>query len=266
MDVQYIKNSLSQSVSINANSTALDLATLLKLTAPDEALCCLINGALCDMSTPLNQGDTIEILSFDHPKGKEVFWHTATHVLAQAIVRLWPESCPTIGPAIEEGFYHDFANLTISDEDFPRIEEEMQRIIKENFKPERKIFASPKEMAHLLKGNPYREELVQEFASAGSQLIGYQQGEYFSPCLGPHLPTLGKIKAFTILKTSGAYWRGDATKAMLTRIYGIAYPDRHMLQEYLHRINDAHEAVLAHTGPVIASMIDGCWAISPQTL
>jgi threonyl-tRNA synthetase len=249
MDVQVIQNSRSQSVSVAANSTALDLATSLKLTAPNEALCCLINGQLCDMSTPLHQNDTVEILSFDHPKGKEVFWHTATHVLAQAVVRLWPEAHPTIGPAIEEGFYHDFANLTISDEDFPRIEEEMQRIIKENYKPERKIFASPKEMSSLLKGNPYREELVQEFASAGSQLVGYQQGEYFSPCLGPHLPSLGKIKAFKILKTSGAYWRGDATKAMLTRIYGIAYPDKKQLQEYLYRIEEAKKRDHKVLGP-----------------
>ena len=249
MDVQCIQNSHRQSVALEATATASDLAALLKRTAPNEALCCLINGTLCDMSTPLHQGDTVEILSFDHPKGKEVFWHTATHVLAQAVVRLWPEAKPTIGPAIDEGFYHDFADLTISDEDFPRIEEEMKRIISENFKTERKTFASFKEIAPFLKGNPYREELVQEFAQAGSQLVGYQQGEYFSPCLGPHLPSLGKIKAFKILKTSGAYWRGDATKPMLTRIYGIAYPDRHQLQEYLTRIEEAKKRDHKILGP-----------------
>jgi threonyl-tRNA synthetase len=249
MDIQLIQGSRKQPVSVAERATAADLALTLKLTAPEEALCCIINGALCDLVTPLHNNDTVEILSFEHPKGKEVFWHTAAHVLAQAVVRLWPEAYPTIGPAIDEGFYHDFANLTISDQDFPRIEEEMVKIIKEDFRPERRIFNNPEEMSKLLGGNPYREELVREFSSAGSQLVGYMQGEYFSPCLGPHLPNVGKISAINVLKTSGAYWRGDSSKAMLTRIYGVAYPDARLLKEYLYRVEEAKKRDHKVLGP-----------------
>ena len=249
MHIQLIQGSQKQSMTVAPAATCADLAVTLKLTSPANALCCLINGTLCDLATPLHEGDSIEILSFDHPKGKEVFWHTSAHVLAQAVVRLYPEAHPTIGPAIDEGFYHDFANLTISEEDFPRIEEEMRRIVKENFRPERRVFATPEEMVPLLNKNPYREELIKEFALAGSELVGYSQGEYFSPCLGPHLPAVGKIHSLKILKTSGAYWRGDATKPMLTRIYGTAFPDKQMLQEYLHRIEEAKKRDHKVLGP-----------------
>ncbi len=249
MQIQLIQGSRKQPMTVGHPSTSADLALTLKLTAPEEAVCCLINGVLCDLNTPLNENDVVEILSFDHPKGKEVFWHTAAHVLAQAVVRLWPEAHPTIGPAIEEGFYHDFANLTISDEDFPRIEAEMEKILKENLAPTRRVFDKPDDMASLLKGNPYREELVNEFASAGSQLVGYVQGEYFSPCLGPHLPLVGKIQAIKILKTSGAYWRGDSSKAMLTRIYGAAFPEKRLLKEYLHRVEEAKKRDHKILGP-----------------
>lgn len=249
MDITLVARGHNQRINVENQITAADLAVSQHITAPNEGCCCLINGQLHDMSTPIHENDTVEILSFDNPKARDVFWHTAAHVLAQAVVRLWPEACPTFGPAIEEGFYHDFANLTISDEDFPKIEEEMNKILKENFKPERKTFSSPDEMASLLKGNPYREELVAELASEGSVLVGYQQGEYFSPCLGPHLPNVGKIKAIKLVKTSGAYWRGDASKAMLTRIYGIAYPDRKMLQEYLHQIEEAKKRDHKILGP-----------------
>lgn len=249
MQVQFVKNSQKQSLVLPSGSTGSDLASTLKMTAPHEALCCLVNGRTCDLSVVLNEGDTVEFVSFEERAGKDVFWHTAAHVLAQAVVRLWPEAQPTIGPAIDEGFYHDFANVTISDEDFPRIEEEMQKIIQSNFRPERLEFERAEDMMERLKDNPYRQELVKEFAFAGSTLVGYSQGEYFSPCLGPHLPNVGKIKAFKILKTSGAYWRGDASKAVLTRIYGIAFPDRKLLQEYLHRIEEAKKRDHKVLGP-----------------
>jgi len=249
MQIQLIQSSRKQPVTLPPNATGTDLATTLKLTAPAEALCCLINGTACDLGTSLNEGDTVELLSFDTPKGRDVFWHSSAHVLAQAVLRLFPDAQPTIGPAIDEGFYYDFANLTLSDEDFPRIEEEMQKIIQTNVKPVRHVIDNPEEMEGHFKGNPYKLELIREFSAAGSMLTGYSQGEFFDLCRGPHLPSVGKIKAIKILKTSGAYWRGDATKAMLTRIYGISFPDRKLLQEYLHRIEEAKKRDHKVLGP-----------------
>lgn len=249
MQIHLIQNARTQPITLSSNATGTDLASTLKLTAPSDALCCLINGNSCDLETPLHEGDTVEFLSFDHPKGRDVFWHSSAHVLAQAVLRLFPDAKPTIGPAIEEGFYYDFANLTISDEDFHRIEEEMQKIIQSNLKPVRHVFDNPEEIFSRFKDNKYKLELVKEFSSEGSTLTGYSQGEFFDLCRGPHLPNIGKIKAVKILKTSGAYWRGDATKDMLTRIYGISFPDRKLLQEYLHKVEEAKKRDHKVLGP-----------------
>ncbi len=249
MQIQLVQNGRAQPITLSPQATATDLAATLKLTAPADALCCLINTIACDLSTPLHDGDRVEFLSFDHPVGKDVFWHSSAHVLAQAVLRLFPEAKSTIGPAIDEGFYYDFADLTISDDDFHRIEEEMRRIIQSNLKPVRHVFTDPREMAERFKGNPYKLELIKEFSSSGATLTGYSQGEFFDFCRGPHLPTVGKIKAVKILKTSGAYWRGDATKDMLTRIYGISFPDRAMLQDYLHKVEEAKKRDHKILGP-----------------
>src|SRR5579872_2332691 len=120
--------------------TAKEAAEKLHLTAPDQAISVSINGLLKDLSTPLNEGDEVQFWGFNDPLGKEVFWHTSAHVLAQAIMRLWPTAIPTIGPPIEHGFYYDFGNLTISDEDFAKIEKEVETILSENHKTERMEF------------------------------------------------------------------------------------------------------------------------------
>ncbi len=249
MQIHLIQNARKQPITLPPNATGTDLAATLKLTAPAEALYCVINENPSDLQTPLNEGDCVEFVSFDHPTGKDVFWHSSAHVLAQAVLRLFPEAKPTIGPAIDEGFYYDFANLTISDEDFQRIEEEMQKIIQSNFKPVRHVFDNPDEMVARFKDNPYKLELIKEISTAGSKLTGYEQGEFFDFCRGPHLPNVGKIKAIKILKTSGAYWRGDSTKDMLTRIYGISFPDRKLLQEYLHKVEEAKKRDHKVLGP-----------------
>ncbi|MCK4934935.1 MAG: threonine--tRNA ligase, partial [Simkaniaceae bacterium] len=162
----------------------------------------------------------------------------SAHVLAQAILRLYPEALPTIGPPIAEGFYYDFANLSISEDDFPIIEKEIQKIIKENHQIERHVFKDKKEAIDAFKNNPYKKALIESFEDT-SELTGYKQGEFFDLCRGPHLYNLGKIKAFKLLKTSGAYWRGDAKNEMLTRIYGISFPDRLLLKDYLHFLSEA---------------------------
>jgi len=228
-------------------STAKDAADRLHLTAPEQAVAVSINGTLRDLSWPLKTGDELLFLNFDDPQGKEVFWHTSAHVLAQAVMRIWPDVKPTIGPAIENGFYYDFANLTISEADFDRIEKEVEKIIGENHKPQRIEFATKNEAKESFKDNPYKCELIDSFTE--EPISAYSQGEFSDLCRGPHLGGLNKIKAFKVLKNSGAYWRGDSKREMLTRIYGISFPDKKRLKDYLQMLEEAKKRDHKIVGP-----------------
>lgn len=219
-------------------SSAKDLANQLNLKGPEQALAVNINGKNVDLATPLNDGDLVIFWSFDDREGKEIFWHTSAHVLAQAVLRIYPDAKPTIGPPIETGFYYDFADLNISENDFEKIENEMKKIVKENYQSEREVFNTKNEAKSSFAGNPYKCEMIDGF-SEEEELSGYRQGEFFDLCRGPHLPNLGKIKAFKLTKTSGAYWRGNSENEMLTRIYGVSFPDRALLKEYLHQMEEA---------------------------
>lgn len=230
-------------------STPKDVAEKLHLTAPEQAVTVSVNGRLRDFSSPLKEGDEVIFLNFDDPQGKEVFWHTSAHVLAQAILRLWPSAQPTIGPPIEQGFYYDFGNLTISDEDFGKIEKEVEAILNENYKTERLEFANKNEARSAFEKNPYKCELIESFAE--TPISAYRQGEFFDLCRGPHMAALNKIKAFKILKTSGAYWRGDSKREMLTRIYAISFPDRKRLKEYLQMLEEAKKRDHKIIGPAL---------------
>ena len=233
-------------VELPSAATAKDLAEKLNLRDPGQALAANINGVVRDLSTPLEDGDKVILYDFDSPAGKEVFWHTSAHVLAQAILRLYPEAKPTIGPPIEHGFYYDFANLEISESDFPAIEAESAKIIKENHQTKRYVFENKQEALERFKDNPYKVELIQEFDGL---ITGYEQGEFFDLCRGPHLPALGKIKAFKVMKTSGAYWRGDSEREMLTRVYAISFPDRTQLKDYLFMLLEAKKRDHKILGP-----------------
>lgn len=243
--IVYYQNSTHE---LPQNSTARDLAEKLNLRGPSESIAAIINGKTVDLSTPLSEGDKVELVHFDSPLGKEIFWHSSAHVLAQAILRLFPQAKPTIGPAIENGFYYDFANLTVSEEDFGRIEEEVEKVIKENFRPERCVLKSKKEAKEQFANNPFKREIIEELKE-GDLITAYRQGEFFDLCRGPHMPSLGKIKAFKLLKTSGAYWRGDAKKQMLTRLYGISFPDRKLLKDYLQLLEEAKKRDHKVLGP-----------------
>jgi threonyl-tRNA synthetase len=225
-----------KSIELPPNSSAKELADSLNLREPHQAVACKINGTLKDLSTPLLEGDTVEFFDFDTKEGKELFWHSSAHILAQAILRLYPNALPTIGPPIENGFYYDFGNLTISEEDFPKIEKEAQKIIQENHKTHRIVFQSKEEAIEAFKENPYKVELIKSF---DGEISGYKQGEFFDLCRGPHLFSLGKVKAFKILKTSGAYWHADKNNEMLTRIYGISFPSKEQLKQYLDLLEEA---------------------------
>jgi threonyl-tRNA synthetase len=234
-------------IELPEGSTAKDLADKINLKGPHQALGAHLNGKTVDLSHPLQDGDTVILWNFEDPQGKEIFWHTSAHVLAQAVLRLWPNAKPTIGPPIENGFYYDFADLTISDTDFERIEKEMQAIIEENYQSKREVFGSKEDALKTFASNKYKVELINSFQD--ELLTGYRQGEFFDLCRGPHLFNLGKIKALKIMKTAGAYWRGDANNEMLTRIYAITFPDRKMLKEYLYILEEAKKRDHKILGP-----------------
>lgn len=226
-------------VDIAEGASALDLALKLNLSSPHQAIAAYINGELKDLTTELFEKDQVKFLSFDDDEGKKIFWHSSAHALAQAVKRLWPEAEPTIGPAIEHGFYYDFANLDISEKDFPLIEKEVKKIIAENYKPQKITFGSSSEALQKFSDNKYKKELIEEYKN--DILTAYQQGEFVDLCRGPHLPHLSKIKAFKVLKTSGAYWRGDSKKEMLTRIYAISFPERKQLVDFLTLLEEAQK-------------------------
>lgn len=243
-----IKLKDNTSIELPEGSTAKDLADKINLKEPNQAIGASINGTAKDLATPLKDGDSVLFWNFEDPKGKEIFWHTSAHVLAQAVLRLYPDAKPTIGPPIENGFYYDFANLHISDEDFEKIEKEMKKVVSENFVSERETFASKQEALKAFSDNRYKCEIIDEVA-AENELSAYRQGEFYDLCRGPHLFSLGKIKALKVLKTSGAYWRGDAQNEMLTRIYAISFPDRQQLKEYLRQLEEAKKRDHKIIGP-----------------
>lgn len=228
----------SQILELKEGAHGYDVSEKLNLREPHQSLAILINGEIKDLATPLHDEDLVSLVHFEDPAGREIFWHTSAHVLAQAILRLYPKAQPTIGPPIDQGFYYDFGNLSLSDEDFPLIEKEVQKILKENYRPKRHVFKNKEEAIHYFAHNPYKKELIEGF-DPKAPLTAYEQGEFFDLCRGPHLPSLGKIKAFKVLKTSGAYWKGDSKNAMLTRVYAISFPDKDLLKDYLHMIEEA---------------------------
>lgn len=223
-------------IEISENSNAFSLFE--KNNSENNLFGVLINGKTKDLETVLKKDDKIIFLNFKKEEGSYLFWHTSAHILAQAILRLYPEAQPTIGPPIKEGFYYDFANLKISEDDFPKIEKEIFKIIKENHKTRRIEYKIKQDALDVFKNNPYKKELIEEFRE---NLSAYQQGEFLDLCRGPHLPQLNLVKAFKILKVSGSYWRGDAKKTQLTRIYAISYPTKQQLKEYFNLLQEAQK-------------------------
>ena len=224
-----------------AGTTALDVAKALGSGLYKAACACKINGEPCDLRTALPDGCELAILTFDDAEGKHAFWHTASHIMAQAVKRLYPDVKLTIGPAIENGFYYDFdAGEPLTPETLEKIEAEMKQIVKEALPLER-LELSPNEAGTLMeaKNEPYKVELIGEHAGKGEPISFYRQVEFTELCAGPHLPDTGRVKAFKLTSCTGAYWRGDAKNQMLQRIYGTAFPKQAALDEYLARMEEA---------------------------
>ena len=199
-----------------------------------------VNGTVCALTTLIEDDANVELLSFAQEDGKHVFRHTASHILAQAVKRLYPETKLTIGPAIDNGFYYDFdSDVTFSPDILKKIEDEMKKIVKENHKIERSEL--PREQAIALmqeKGEPYKVQLIEELPE-DAVISFYTQGEFTDLCAGPHLFSTGAVKALKLTQCTGAYWKGDQSNKQLQRVYGTAFPSKDELRTYLEMVEEA---------------------------
>ena len=227
-------------IEVEEGKSILDVAKQISQGLARMAMVGKVDGEVKDLRFELNKDCKLEILTFDSIEGKKAYWHTTSHIMAQAVMRLFPDTKFAIGPAIDEGFYYDFdSSAAFNDEDKEKIEAEMKKIIKEDLPIER--FSLPKEEAlKLMEGQPYKQELINDLPE-GEEISFYKQGDFTDLCAGPHLMSTGKIKAIKLLANSGAYWRGDEHNKMLQRVYAISFPKASELEEFLKLREEAKE-------------------------
>jgi len=222
--------------------SVIDLAKSISEGLARMATAGKVNGKVVDLRTAITEDSEVEILTFESDlEGKKAYWHTTSHIMAQAVMHLFPDTKFAIGPAIDDGgFYYDFDSTeSFNDEDKAKIEEEMKKIIKADYPIER--FALPKDEAlKLMADQPYKIELINDIPD-GEEISFYKQGDFTDLCAGPHLMSTGKVKAFKLLNNSGAYWRGDEHNKMLQRIYAISFPKNAQLEEYMQLLEEAKE-------------------------
>ena len=224
-----------------SGTTVMNIAKSIGMGLYKAACLAKIDGETCDLRTPVTKDCHVEILPFDDEDGKKAFWHTTSHILAQAVKRLYPSAKLAIGPSIANGFYYDFdVDFSFTPEILEKIEAEMKKIVKENI-PLEQFDLSADEALKLMeeKDEPYKVELIKEHAGKGEKISFYKQAEFTELCAGPHIPDTGRVKAFKLTSIAGAYWRGDEKNKMLQRIYGISFTKQSELTEYLERIEEA---------------------------
>lgn len=229
-----------ESIALEEGATVMTAALAISEGLARNAVCAKVNGELVDLSHALKEGDTLEIVTLKDKEGLNVYRHTCSHVLAQALKTVYPTCKLSIGPVIENGFYYDVDFVTpIAQSDFTKIESEMKKIIKSNQPIER--FTLPrKEAIELMRGfnETYKVELIEDLPE-GEEISFYKQGNFIDLCRGPHLPSTGKIKAFSLTSIAGAYWRGDEHNKMLTRIYGTAFAKKDEMEAYFTMLEEA---------------------------
>ena len=225
---------------LSENATALDLANAISPRLAKEAVAAKINDKLADLSTKLSEADKVSILTFDSPEGKSVFWHSSSHIMAQAVQSLYPTTKIAIGPAIDNGFYYDFdTDKPITPEDLIAIEKKFMEIVRAKT-PFVRIECSKQEAQSFFaaKNEIYKVELLGNIEGQPSM---YSQGDWRDLCRGPHVPDTGYVKAVKLTSIAGAYWRGSEKNKMLTRIYGISFPKQSMLDEYVKLLEEAQK-------------------------
>lgn len=225
-------------IQTEAGSSVYDAAKQISEGLARVALAGVVNGTTVDLTTPLEQDCTLELVTFDDEQGKKVFWHTTSHILAQAVKHLYPEAKLAIGPAIDRGFYYDFdMEHTLTADDLKEIEAEMKKIVKTGERLER-FTLTREEALEQMKDEPYKVELIQELPE-GEEISFYRQGDFTDLCAGPHLFDVKNVKAVALLSATGAYWRGNEKNKMLQRIYGVSFPKKSMLEEHLAQLEEA---------------------------
>ncbi|TFH02258.1 MAG: threonine--tRNA ligase [Calditrichales bacterium] len=222
-----------------SGSTPLEIAEGISHGLAKKALAAKIGEKIVGLNEPINGNADIQILTFDDEEGKDVFWHSSAHLMAQAVKRLYPQAQLGIGPPIDDGFYYDIdLDKTLTPEDFDSIESEMTKIVEENLAVNRREFSRDEAIRFFKDKNENLK--IDLIADINEGLSAYTQGEFTDLCRGPHLPSTGKIgKYFKLLSVAGAYWRGDEKNKMLQRLYATAYPDKKLLKEHLFRIEEA---------------------------
>ena len=228
------------SMEVEEGISVLDVAKKISEGLARNATAAMVDGEVKDLRYNLEKDCELTILTFDAIEGKKAYWHTASHILAQAVKRLYPDVKLTIGPAIDNGFYYDFdSEITFTPEILEKLEEEMKKIVKEDLEIKR-FTLSREEAIKLMKERKedYKVELIEELPE-DEEISFYEQGEFVDLCAGPHLLSTGKVKAIKLQTVSGAYWRGDEKNKMLQRIYGIAFPKKSELDEYLEMLEEA---------------------------
>jgi threonyl-tRNA synthetase len=222
--------------------SSLDIAKSISSGLADNVLVSEINGSLVDLVKPINEDAEIKLYKFDDEEGKKVYWHSASHIMAQAIEELFPGARFGVGPAIENGFYYDVdSEHKFTDEDLRKIEERMIEISKRDLHPVREEMKRTDAIEYFKtkRIDPYKVEILEDIAKNEDVVSLYHQGEFTDLCRGPHLPTTAKLKNVKLLSVSGSYWRGDSNRQQLQRIYGIAFPKKKDLDEYLHLLEEA---------------------------
>ena len=225
----------------DSNITPAEIAKSIGAGLYKSVCCAKVDGEVVDLRTELTSDCKLELLTFDDPEGKKAFWHTASHVLAQAVKRLYPNAKCAIGPAIDNGFYYDFdVEKPFSTDDLEKIKAEMKKIVKSGVELER-FELSPEDAVKKLEemNEPYKVELAKEHSDKGENITFYKQDDFTDLCAGPHLMNVSVIKAIELTNCTGAYWRGDANNAQLCRVYGVAFPKASMLEEHLKMLAEA---------------------------
>lgn len=223
------------------NTTVANIAKDLGAGLFKAACACTIDGKVADLRTELTKDSSVSILTFDDDEGKKVFWHTASHILANAVKNIYPNAKLAIGPAIDNGFYYDFdIDKPFTNDDLQVIESEMKKIVKEDIAITHFELSSNDAIKLLEDANePYKVELAYEHINKGENISFYKQGDFIDLCAGPHLMSTASIKALKLTACTGAYWRGDSNKTQLCRIYGTAFPKASLLEEHLNRVEEA---------------------------
>lgn len=221
--------------------TGLEIAESISQRLAQDVIACGVNGETVELNRPINEDATINLYKWDDSEGKHAFWHTSAHLMAEAMQQLWPGTQFGIGPAIENGFYYDVMppeGVVIGESDFQKIEKKMQELAQKKETLERKEISKADALKFFAeRGQTYKNELIEELEDGN--ITTYTQGDYTDLCRGPHLLSTAPIKAVKVTAVSSAYWRGDEKRPMMTRVYGISFPKKKLLDEYLQMIEEA---------------------------